>query len=268
MEHISVPTKRAWAAGSRPNERMLTIEPFFPGYGTTVGNALRRVLLSSLTGAAVTSVKFKGATHEFTTLPNVKEDVLEIILNLKQLRLKLFSDEPVKLTLHVTGERKVVAKDITPSADVEIANPKLHIATVTDAKGELDLEITVARGRGYLPTEERGKEKLELGTIAVDAFFSPVRNVGYKVENVRVGDITNFDRLILVVETDGTITAEDAVTNASKILVSHFDILTAPADAVASAEAAAPEAVEEPAAEEETLPAEEPKKKRVRKAKV
>lgn len=263
-----MPTKREWKEGAHPHERILTVEPFFPGYGTTVGNALRRVLLSSLTGAAVTAVKFKGATHEFTTLPNVKEDVLEIILNLKQLRLKLFSDEPVKLTLHAVGDRKVTAKDISPSADVQIANPKLHIATITDAKGELDLEITVARGRGYLPTEERGKEKLELGTIAVDAFFSPVRNVGYKVENVRVGDITNFDRLILVVETDGTIAPEDAVVDASKILLGHFELLTQIVDAVE----AAPPVVEEaetpavPIADAPSTP--EPKKKRVRKAKV
>lgn len=267
MENISVPSKLSWVDGNRPHERIFTVEPFFPGYGTTVGNALRRVLLSSLTGAAVTAVKIKGVTHEFTSIPNVKEDVLEVLLNLKQLRMKLFTDQPVKLTLSVTGERKVVAKDIAPSADVVIANPKLHLATITDPKGELEMEITVERGRGYLPTEERGKEKLDLGTIAVDAFFSPVRNVGYKVENVRVGDITNFDRLVLTVESDGTITPEEAVQESSKILVEHFSIFGA--GAVAPIEQAP--SVDEP--EEQIIPDsapadEAPKKKRARKPKV
>src|ERR1044071_10051311 len=158
MEDILLPSKIEIVPSERDNESILVMEPFFHGYGHTVGNALRRVLLSSLQGAAVTAVKIKGASHEFQGVPNVKEDVLEIILNLKQVRMKVFSDEPVKLTLHAKGDKKVTGKDILPNSDVEIANPGLHIATLTEKSGELEMEITVAKGRGYVATEERGKE--------------------------------------------------------------------------------------------------------------
>lgn len=228
MEDILLPTKIEITPGERENESVMTMEPFFHGYGHTVGNALRRVLLSSLPGAAVVAVKIKGAQHEFQAIENVKEDVLEIILNLKQLRLKLFSDEPVKLTLKAKGEKNVTAKDIEANSDVEIINKNLHIATLTDKSAEMEMEITVAKGRGYIPTEERGKDnKTELGTIAVDALYSPLRSVGYKVDDVRVGQITNFDKLTLSIETDGTIEAEEAIRRSAKILMDHFGLLAA-----------------------------------------
>lgn len=236
MEDILLPSKIEIVPGERENESTLTMEPFFHGYGHTVGNALRRVLLSSLQGAAVTAVKIKGGSHEFQALPNVKEDVLEIILNLKQLRLKVYSDEPVKLTLHAKGEKKVTGKDIAPNSDVEVANPGLHIATLTDASADLEMEITVAKGRGYVPTEERGKDRGELGTIAVDALYSPIRSVGYRVEDVRVGQITNYDKLTLTIETDGTVDAAEAIRSSAKILIGHFALL---ADAGTSSPASA-----------------------------
>lgn len=225
MENILLPSSIRFEPGTRPNEGLMIIEPCFHGYGTTLGNAIRRVLLSSLPGAAVTAVKIKGATHEFQALDNVKEDVLEIILNLKSLRLKVFSDQPVKLTLNITGEKTVTAGDIEPNAEVEIVNPDLEIATLTDPKAFLEMELTVGRGRGYKPTEERLKEVNELGVIAIDSLYSPVRNVGYRVENTRVGEITNYDKLLMTIETDGTITPEEAVREAAKVLIDHFSLL-------------------------------------------
>ena len=274
MEDILLPSKIEIVPGERDNESVLTMEPFFHGYGHTVGNALRRVLLSSLQGAAVTAVKIKGGSHEFQALPNVKEDVLEIILNLKQLRLKVYSDEPVKLTLHAKGEKKVTGKDIEPNSDVEVANPGLHIATLTDKSAELEMEITVAKGRGYVPTEERGKERGELGTIAVDALYSPIRSVGYRVEDVRVGQITNYDKLTLTIETDGTVEADEAIRSSAKILIDHFALL-AGVNAGEAAPSKKEEADEEDEKEEEEGSEEEaseegdekPKKKKASKKK-
>ncbi len=240
MENILLPSSIRFEPGTRPNEGLMVIEPCFHGYGTTLGNAIRRVLLSSLPGAAVTAVKIKGVTHDFQAMDNVKEDVLEIILNLKTLRLKVFSEEPVKLTLKVTGEKTVKAGDIEPNAEVEIVNPELKIATLTDPKATLEMELTVARGRGYKPTEERLKENNELGVIAIDSLYSPVRNVGYRVENTRVGEITNYDKLLMTIETDGTITPEEAVKEAAKVLIDHFSLFLQPsAPAEVPAEAAA-----------------------------
>jgi len=224
MEPIRLPTKIELTPGAHEHQATLVVEPCFQGYGTTLGNALRRVLLSSLPGAAVTAVKITGAQHEFSTIPNVKEDVLEIILNLKQLRLRIHSEEPVRLTLKKTGEGKVKAKDIQANSEVEIVNPDLHIATLTDENGELEMEIIASRGRGFVTTEDRGKEK-EIGVIAIDAIFTPIKNVGYQVIDTRVGQITNFDKLMLNVETDGTITAKDAIEQATKLLLEHFELL-------------------------------------------
>ncbi len=226
MEPILLPTKFEITPGAKPHEGILVLEPCYYGYGTTVGNALRRVLLSSLSGAAVTAVKIKGAQHEFSTLPNVKEDVLDIILNLKLVRLRLFTDEPTKVQLRVKGERKVTAGDFEKNANVEIVSHDQPIATLTDKNAELEMEITVERGRGYVPTEARRERPQEIGTIMIDTLFSPVRNVGYRVENVRVGEITNYDRLTMVIETDGTLTPEEAVRASSKILLDYVSILT------------------------------------------
>ena len=225
MENILLPSKISFEKGERPNEGILVVEPCFYGYGTTLGNALRRVLLSSLPGAAVVAVKIKGVTHEFQPIENVKEDALEVILNLKSLRVKVFSDEPVVLKLSASGVKTITAADITKNADVEIVNPELVIANLTDAKSTFEMELTVRKGRGYASTEERVGETYDIGTIAIDALFSPVRNVGYHVVNTRVGDITNYDKLIMNIETDGTMTPEEAVEQSSKILIDYFSIL-------------------------------------------
>jgi len=198
---------------------------FFPGFGVTVANSLRRVLLSSLEGAAVTSFKVEGAQHEFDSVEGVKEDLVEIMLNLKQLRLKSFSDEPVKLIIEVKGEKVVTASDIKKNADVEIMNSDLVIATITDKSTKLGMEITVENGRGYVTVEQRDEsKKLEISNVAIDSSFSPVLNVGYKIDNVRVGEMTNYERVTMDLVTDGTIDATEAISKAAKILEDHFGL--------------------------------------------
>lgn len=222
METIFLPSKMYFAPGTNEHEAILSIEPLHHGYGTTVGNALRRVLLSSLPGAAVTAVKIKGVQHEFSAMNGVKEDVLDIVLNLKKLRMKVHSDEPVVLKLSAKKAGAVTAAMIEKNADVEISNTDLVIATITADGAPFEMEITVSRGRGYMPTEEREGATGEIGLIAIDAMFSPVRNVGLQVENTRVGDITNYDKLIMTISTDGTVTPQEAVEQATKILLNHF----------------------------------------------
>ncbi|MBI1908077.1 DNA-directed RNA polymerase subunit alpha [Candidatus Uhrbacteria bacterium] len=221
MENILLPSKMYFAPGEREHEAILTIEPLHHGYGTTVGNTLRRILLSSLPGAAVVGMKIKGVQHEFSAVTGVKEDVLEIMLNLKQLRMKVHSEEPVTLKLTANKAGEVTAADIAPNADVEIMNKELVICTLTDA-ANFDMDIVVSRGRGYLPTEEREETTSEIGMIAVDAMFSPVRQVGLRIENTRVGEITNYDKLIMSIVTDGTVTPQEAVEHATKIILNHF----------------------------------------------
>ncbi len=238
MENILLPHSISVTPGEQPNTAVLTVEPCHYGYGTTLGNALRRVMMSSLPGAAVTAVKMKGATHEFQSITNVKEDVLQIILNLKTLRLKCHSDEPVKMHLRVKGMKTITAGDFEANADVEIVNPDLVLATLTDDKADFEMEAIVERGRGYSPTEERKAEAGELGMIAIDALFSPVRNVGYRVENTRVGDITNYDKLIMTIETDGTIEPQAAINQAVTILLDHFSVLKPKEEAAAAEEPA------------------------------
>ncbi len=193
-------------------------EPFERGYGHTLGNSLRRLLLSSIEGAAVTAVKIKNVLHEFATIKGVKEDVMGILLNLKNLRFKLYSPGPEILFLKVNKrDGAVYGKDIQLNNNVEIVNPDLLIATV-DSDAELEMEIEISRGRGYLPLEKQKRENLPLGTILLDAIFSPVRKVNYEIENARVGQITDYDRLVLEIWTDGTIKPQDALAYAAKIL--------------------------------------------------
>lgn len=199
-------------------------EPLAPGFGLTLGHALRRVLLSSLTGAAITHVKIVDSTHEFSTLPGVKEDVIEIILNLKSLRLKSNSEEPEILKLNKKGPGKVCAEDFDKNSQVEIIDPKHHIAQL-DKKGKLVLEVTVQNGRGYVPTEARDNEKLPLGTISVDAIYTPIKKINYEVENTRVGDRTDFDKLTLDITTDGSIDPENALSQATQILLDYFNVI-------------------------------------------
>lgn len=225
MQNIANPKKIDFKSVGNPNEGVITVEPLFPGYGMTLGNSLRRVLLSSLPGAAVIGVKIKGASHEFMALPHIKEDVLEMILNLKQVRFKVFIEEEIRLELKVKGKKVVTAGDIVKNSQLEIKNPELVIANITDEAGSLDAEILVKGGRGYKMPEGSKKENKEIGFIEIDSIFSPVTQVSIKVDSARVGKMTNWDKLILDVKTDGTITPEEAFNEATKILVEQFNAL-------------------------------------------
>ena len=207
------------------NIAIFEMEALYPGYGVTIGNSLRRVLLSSLEGAAITQVKIKGVQHEFSTISGVMEDVITIILNLKKLRFKVFTSEPQRATLLVKGEKEVKGSDFKLPPQAKIVNPNNHIASLTSSKSQLDMEIQIEKGIGYSPKEARGREKLEIGTIPIDAIFTPVKRVAFQVENMRVGERTDFDRLFLEVETDGTISPEAAFSQTSEILVKHFSLL-------------------------------------------
>lgn len=209
----------------KKNHTVFEVEGLYPGYGVTVGNALRRVLLSSLEGAAVTEVKIKGVPHEFSAMPGVLEDVIMIILNIKNLRFKMLEPEPQKIELKAKGEGEVKGSDLKCPSQVELVNPDIHIATITDKKTELEIEVTVERGIGYVPKDQLKKGKAEIGAIAVDAIFTPIKNVNFQVENMRVGERTDFDKLSLEVETDGTITPEEAFFQACDILIKHFNII-------------------------------------------
>ena len=196
------------------------IEPLERGFGTTLGNPLRRVLLSSLTGTAVTWIKIDGVLHEYSVIPHIKEEVLELILNVKAIRLRSQTDRPGKLRLEVQGEGEVKAGDIVASADFEVANPDLHLATLDSPEATLSVEFNVEQGKGYLPAKH--DDGLPIGVLPVDAIFGPVRKVNYTVERTRVGQVTDYERLLLEVWTDGTISAVEAVRRAAQILVEHF----------------------------------------------
>jgi len=243
IKEIPLPQKIETKEFSK-DKAQITIEPCYPGYGVTLGNSLRRVLLSSLEGAAVTAFKLNNVPHEFSTIPYVKEDLVQIILNLKKLRLKMHTDETVKLELKVKGEKQITAGDITKNSEVDIINKDLVLATLTDKKGELDMELTANKGRGYVTVESREKEKLEIGNIAIDALYSPVINVGFEIENVRVGQKTDFEKIILTVETDGSIKPEDALKDSTKILVDHFQKILNPEATIDSEEVPAEEVLE------------------------
>ncbi len=279
MEKLALPDKYN-VEKTGTNQAKITIEPCYPGYGTTVGNALRRVLLSSLPGAAITSVKFNGATHEFSTLPGVKEDIVEIILNLKKICFKLHNTDEAVVSLKVKGAKKIKAKDIKLTSDIEVTNPNAEIATLNDKSAEVEMELTVKSGRGYVPVENKETLKFSLGTIAIDSIFTPVKNVNYSVENVRVGQMTNYDRIILNILTDGTMSPEEALKKSASLLVDHFSQIvgfeTTPAtkasktqsskkedlDGLAKAEKSVKKTVKEEAEKEE-----KPKKKRGRSKK-
>lgn len=210
-------------ASSRSFGRFI-IGPLESGYGITLGNALRRVLLSSLSGAAVTSIRVSGVHHEFSDIPNVREDMTALILNVKQLRLKMLQNESARLRMEIKGEGVVTAGDLDTPPHVEIVNPDLYLLTADSAETELDIELVVQMGRGYSPAEERGK--LPIGEIPVDAIFSPIRKVNYVVERARIGQATDYDRLRLEITTDGTILPHDALNEAAKVLVQHFSLIS------------------------------------------
>ncbi|WP_078593168.1 DNA-directed RNA polymerase subunit alpha [Evansella clarkii] len=211
------------------------IEPLERGYGTTLGNSLRRILLSSLPGAAVTSVQFDGVLHEFSTIEGVVEDVTSIILNLKKLALKIYSDEEKTLEIEAQGEGIVTAADFMHDSDVEVLNPDLHIATLSKG-AHFHMKVTANRGRGYVPAEGNKSDDLPIGVIPVDSIYTPVSRVNYQVENTRVGQITNFDKLTLDVWTDGSIRPEEAVSLGAKIFTEHLNIFVGLTDQAQHAE--------------------------------
>lgn len=210
-----------------PTFGRFTTEAFERGFGTTIGNALRRVLLSSLTGAAVTTVKIEGVVHEFSTISGVTEDVTAIILNIKSLRLALHTDKPKTIRLKKKGPGEAKGADIIHDADITILTPDSHIATL-DKDATLDIEMTVKHGRGYVPAERNKEEGLPIGVIAIDSVFSPIKRVNFQVENARVGRMTDYDKLTMEIWTDATISPRDALSNAAGILREHLDIFINP----------------------------------------
>ena len=210
---------------SQGNSSTFEVEPLYPGYGMTLGNAMRRVLLSSLAGSAITGVKIEGVSHEFSAVPGVREDVIEIILNLKQVRFANNHQEPITISLKKSGKGEVTAADIKTVSGIEVANPELVIANLDGSKSKLEMDLHIEQGRGYVAVESRASEKLPVGMIAIDAIYTPIKRVRYNVENTRVGQMTNLDKLVLEVETDGTVSASDAVKQSAEILVGHLQVL-------------------------------------------
>jgi len=225
IEAINIPNIKLEEKAA--NRSVFIVEPFFPGYGVTVGNALRRILLSSLPGAAVVAAKISGADHEFSSISGIKEDVVQIILNLKKLRFKLHDEGPISLKLKVSKGGVVKASDITLPSSVELMNPDVVIAHVSDAKKGLTMEIQVDNGRGYMPSSEMDDKNFAIGTIAIDASFSPVQKVAFAVEPTRVGEMVNYDKLTIDILTDGTITPEDALKQSAQIFIDQLSVFGA-----------------------------------------
>ena len=223
MQSINIPSPQKPKVTVIDNETAkIEIEGCYPGYGTTLGNVLRRVLLSSLSGAAIVSVKIKGVTHEFSNIPNVLEDVIQIILNLKKVRFNLYKDEPIKIQLKAKGEKKVTAGMITCPSDIEVVNKDAHIATITNPKGEIEMELEIGKGIGYVPVEQQKRNEKEIGVIAVDAIYTPIRRVNYTVDNMRVGKKTDYEKITLEISTDGSITPQEAFSKSVAILIEQF----------------------------------------------
>jgi DNA-directed RNA polymerase subunit alpha len=223
---ISLPSKPKIVEKKAENIALFEVDSLYPGYGVTIGNSIRRVLLSSLNGVAVTKVKITDVNHEFSTIPGIIEDVITIILNLKELRFRLFSDEEQFAKLKIKGETEVRGEHFQLPTQVELVNPEVHIATLTDKNASLEMEIGIEKGTGYSSAEDRQEEKLEVGQMLVDSIFTPVRRANFYVENMRVGKRTDFDRLFIEIETDGTISPEDAFFQSIDVLSKHFSILS------------------------------------------
>lgn len=224
MQKVSLPQKPKYTPNDAKSGKF-EILGCYPGYGMTLGNALRRVLLSSLEGSAITSVKIKGVSHEFSTIDGVMEDAVQIILNLKKVRFKMHTEEPVKVSLKFKGEGKVTAKEIKCSSDIEVVNADQIIATVTDKKVELEMELEVSKGLGYVTIDQQDRPEKEIGVIAIDAVYTPIVRVNYEVENMRVGKRTDFNKITLEIVTDGSITPEEAFKKAVVLLVEQFSVL-------------------------------------------
>lgn len=224
MEKIGLPKISEEKINDKQSK--FVIEPLYPGYGPTIGNSLRRVLLSSITGAAATSFKIDGVTHEFSSIPHIKEDVIELIMNLKCVNFKSFSDEPVVLEIIKKGPGDVVAGDIKPNSNIEIANPLQHLLSL-DKKADFRMEIVVEKDRGFRAINMAREDKVEIGQISIDTSFSPVERVGLEISNIRVGQMTNFDKLVLDITTNGTVLPSYALKEASKVLVDHHNAIMA-----------------------------------------
>lgn len=207
------------------NRAVFEFDGLYPGYGVTLGNSLRRVLLSSLEGASVTKMKIKNVPHEFTTIPGVYEDVIQIMLNVKKLRFKMHGSEPQKATLKIKGEKEVKGKDFGLPSQLELINKDEKVVTLTDRKAEIEMEIEVEKGMGYVARETRKRDKLAVGEILVDAIYSPVKKVGYSIEQMRVGERTDFDKLKIELETDGSLSPVSAMKQAAQILLDHFSLV-------------------------------------------
>lgn len=221
MQEIILPEKFKRINGEG-NFGVFEIKPCYPGYGSTIGNSFRRVLLSSLRGSAAYAIKIKGINHEFSTVPGVLEDIVEIILNVKKIRFNLFEEKTVIVRIEAKGEKEITASDIKTTSDVEVINKDAHIATLTDKNSEFEMEIHIQKGFGYEPVEQRKEKNVEIGLINIDAMYSPVMKVNYRVENMRVGDRTDFNKVELDIDTDGSISPEEALQKAALILVEQF----------------------------------------------
>lgn len=224
MQLIPLPQKPKYIPAGK-NAGIIEIAGCYPGYGTTLGNALRRVLLSSLDGSAITAVKIKGISHEFSAIPDVLEDVIQIILNLKQIRFRLFDVENTTAVLKVKGEKKINAGMIESSSNLEIVNKDIHIATITKSTGELEMEFTIEKGIGYVPVEQQNRTNKEVGVIALDAIYTPIKKVNYSISNTRVGKRTDFEKISLDILTDGSISPIEAFSKAVNILVKQFSTM-------------------------------------------
>lgn len=229
------------------------IDGLYPGYGHTLGNSLRRIILSSLPGAAVTQVKIEGVSHEFSTMEGVKEDVISLLLNLKRVRLAMHQDEAMKITLKKSGVGMVTAKDITVPSQIEILNPEQPIAELTAKGASLEIEMTIEKGLGYVPRDVHQKDKVETGTIALDAVFTPVRRVNYEVENMRVGDRTDYNRLRVFLETDGTISPRQALERSIEIMIHQLKAVIGFQEAVVEEEVSNVPMSAKEASEEKTI---------------
>ena len=235
MIEIEKPTIECVYSDEEKNYGKFIVEPLERGYGTTLGNSLRRILLSSLPGAAVTSVKIDGILHEFSTIPGVKEDVTEIILNLKKLAVRLNNESTKRVIINAVGPKEVTAADIIADSDLEIFNPELHIATLEE-NATLVMEINIARGRGYVPADQNKTENMPMAVIPIDSIYTPVRKVNFTVENTRVGQVTDYDRLILEIWTDGSIAPDEGVSIGAKIMQEHLKLCIDLTDSMDSVE--------------------------------
>lgn len=229
MKYAILPPQKVEYREDSQYRGSIEITGCYPGYGSTLGNALRRVLLSSLEGAAAVSVKISGIQHEFSTIEHVREDVVAILLNMKRVRFQMYNDEPIKVSIKAKGEKVITAGDIKVTSDLKIVNPEQVIATLTDKKAVFEMEIEVRKGLGYVPVEHQERPDKEIGVIAIDAIFTPVKRVNFTVDNVRVGKRTDYERVRLDIETDGVVTPKEAFDRSVEILVEQFQSLISPA---------------------------------------